>query len=79
MVSDYDVTMIYAANPNLPMGKWLMLDVSACSLNAPRDWKLAYLRALGPYTEQAWRDGRVELVRLRPGAPANVADPYPRC
>jgi uncharacterized membrane protein len=79
VVSNYDVTMVYAANRNLPLGEWLMLDVSACSLNAPRDWKLAYLRALAPYTEQAWLDGRVELVRLRPGAPVNLPDPYPVC
>jgi uncharacterized membrane protein len=79
LVRHYDVSMIYAAQPNLPIGEWLMLDVTACSLSAPLDWKLAYLRALAPYTDQVWRDGRVELVRLRPGAPADAPDPYPPC
>jgi Predicted membrane protein (DUF2079) len=79
IVSRNDTTMLYADRANLPVEQWLLVDLGGCALNAPHRWTMDYLHALAPYTVHAWHDGKVELVQLRPGAPAELPDPYPPC
>jgi len=82
IVSRNDVTMLYDSYPNVPVERWLITDLSGCSLNAPLAWKQAYLAALAPYTLHTWRDGSVTLVELGPalsGAPTEITGAYSPC
>jgi uncharacterized membrane protein len=79
VISRNDVSMLYASLPNVPVERWLLVDLQGCALNAPRRWTADYVRALQPYTVASWRDGTVELLELGPGAPSGVPDPYPPC
>jgi hypothetical protein len=81
-ISRNDVSMLYDGVPDLPVDHWLITDVTGCSLNAPMLWKLAYLRALAPYTVHTWRDGRVVLIELgdnSSAAPAGVPGTFRHC
>jgi uncharacterized membrane protein len=81
IVSRDDVSMLSAASPDVPVDRWLLVDVADCSLDAPLAWKVAYLRALAPYTGVSWRSGPVELVELRQGGrpPTGLSARYPSC
>jgi uncharacterized membrane protein len=79
VITRNDVSMLYATLPNVPVERWLLVELHGCSLNAPLRWTIDYVRALQPYAVASWRDGAVELLELGPGAPSGVPDPYPPC